>query len=299
LPASPIRLASFDARLRSLPWPARGRVEEAHAHSAVVVLADGGGLVLLAAGRPLVPWGVRLPAEARLPGPGSAVLLEDGRLRILEPGREQEPFFFEGEGQELHVPCRVERAKPGRVAASVWAELPDRTRALLRGSAPPTDPTDRTDRSDRSERSQPGFDQLEIHLLTFTLKEILSCVLRPAGQPAMATVVRRLAGLGRGSTPAGDDLLAGAAAAARALGLPGARALCGCLAELPAGHTTPAGGAMLREAARGYYPAPLATAARSLPRLDPAPLRDLAGLGATSGADMLAGFLAMLEEPHA
>ncbi len=292
MPAATARLASFDARLGADPRPRHGRVTESYRHAAVVEL-EGGGLVLLTHDRPLVPWGVSLPEEAPLPGPGSHLLLEGARLCLAEPGREEDTFFFEGVGQDLFVPCREEALHARQWSWQAWAELPPRTRELLQPGGRQTEPAVPTAAPSLT------FAQRELALLSSTLQELLSSVLVLDGAPDMTEPVRRLVGLGRGSTPSGDDLLTGASAAARATGRAGARALCACLSDLPCGLTTPAGHAMLGEAARGFYPAPLAAAARALPGLDPDQLKALASLGATSGADMLAGFLATLEEPHA
>lgn len=145
------------------------------------------------------------------------------------------------------------------------------------------------------------FDRLELTRLGLALEALAASVLSGCrGSPArLGTAVRGLLGLGRGTTPSGDDLLAGAAAAARAGGLPGARCLCQTLAELAPGSTTPAGEAMLREAAAGFFPHPLAALARSWPEPRRATLDALIGIGVSSGADMLAGFLAITEGRHA
>lgn len=115
-----------------------------------------------------------------------------------------------------------------------------------------------------------------------------------------ALAVEDLVGLGPGSTPAGDDALTGVAAAVRRLapGLPPEtwERLAGSIGALPPTATTEAGRAMLFHAARGRFVAPLAALARALG--DPA--ADLSArtaavlcVGARSGADMLAGFLAL------
>jgi hypothetical protein len=107
----------------------------------------------------------------------------------------------------------------------------------------------------------------------------------------------RLAGLGGGLTPAGDDFVLGVLLAAWA-GLygPGAERLGGKIAEAAAPLTTSLSGAYLRAAARGecsdywhrLFAALLGSDAAGLR----AALSALLAVGHTSGADALAGFLA-------
>ncbi|MBL8055729.1 MAG: DUF2877 domain-containing protein [Anaerolineales bacterium] len=114
--------------------------------------------------------------------------------------------------------------------------------------------------------------------------------------PALAGVAV-LAGLGGGLTPAGDDFIVGALLAAWA-GLcgPGAVALAGPLADEAARRTTTLSGAYLRAAARGECSAAWHAVLAALQAGDAlglaAATAALAGIGHTSGADGLAGFLA-------
>lgn len=303
LPNATARSHAFDARLRALPAGLAGRVTSRHAHSAVAELEGGGALVLLAAGRPLVPWGVRLPPGQELPAAGSRLRLEGDRLTLAAPRGGPRDFCLEGSGQDLFVPIAEKtgaeekgllegEGRDQARLAGLWDALPERTRQLLTAR-----PIGRT-------ALRATFAELELARLTSSLGELLACLhsprLRdPAGAERLAGAVRGLLGLGRGSTPSGDDLLTGAAAAARARGLPGARGLCDALADPPPGATTPTGRAMLREAAAGFFPAPLASIARAWPAPRPSALEALGGLGASSGADMLAGFLALMEGSHA
>jgi hypothetical protein len=103
-----------------------------------------------------------------------------------------------------------------------------------------------------------------------------------------------LAGLGTGLTPAGDDFLAGAMLRAW-LAHPSPEPWCHALAEAAAPRTSTLSAALLRAAARGECTAAwhallqaLATGSREahLPAL-----HSVLAHGATSGADMLAGFL--------
>lgn len=107
----------------------------------------------------------------------------------------------------------------------------------------------------------------------------------------------RLAGLGGGLTPAGDDFVLGVLLAAWA-GLYGAGAECQALpiAEAAAPRTTTLSAAYLRGAARGECSAYWHSLFAALLKTDGVELRQalatLLAVGHTSGADALAGFLA-------
>jgi hypothetical protein len=110
--------------------------------------------------------------------------------------------------------------------------------------------------------------------------------------------VRRAVGLGFGSTPSGDDFLTGLVAASYVCPGPGdfTRDLVAAV-DSAAGSTTLPSGFMLRAAIRGYFSEPLVNllSALATTEADAAEARDwvdaVAGLGATSGEDMLAGVL--------
>jgi len=111
---------------------------------------------------------------------------------------------------------------------------------------------------------------------------------------ALRRGVRRLAGLGVGLTPAGDDFLAGLMLRAW-LVHPGPEDFCRLVVEAAAPRTTALSAAFLRAAARGEcsaaWHALLATLAGGGPgSLDKA-VRGVVAHGHTSGADTLAGFL--------
>jgi hypothetical protein len=102
----------------------------------------------------------------------------------------------------------------------------------------------------------------------------------------------QLAGLGRGLTPAGDDLLLGVMLWAW-LAHPSPPDFCRALAEAAVPRTTTLSAAWLRAAADGQFGAPLhqlVTALVGRGDLESAAGRVLA-YGATSGADTLAGLL--------
>jgi hypothetical protein len=109
---------------------------------------------------------------------------------------------------------------------------------------------------------------------------------------------RRLAGLGAGLTPAGDDFLAGVMLCAW-LTHPAPRRLCHQLVETAAPRTTTLAAAFLRAAADGECSVAwhrlLAALGDGCELRLAAAVQDVLAHGATSGADMLAGFLWM---PH-
>jgi hypothetical protein len=108
--------------------------------------------------------------------------------------------------------------------------------------------------------------------------------------------VRRLAGLGEGLTPAGDDALAGYAAWRRATGAPVH------LSALAAGRSSPLGQAYLRCAERGELPeagaAALAAVLAGDCRAASAAAVALSDWGASSGAASLWGIEAGVAEPR-
>jgi hypothetical protein len=107
-----------------------------------------------------------------------------------------------------------------------------------------------------------------------------------------------LAGLGGGLTPAGDDFIVGVLLAAWAgLYAPGAHMLAPSLAEAAAARTTTLSAAYLRAAAQGECIAHWHALFAALVQADgaalPAAVSALVSIGHTSGADALAGFLAV------
>jgi len=116
-----------------------------------------------------------------------------------------------------------------------------------------------------------------------------------------------LVGLGPGLTPTGDDVLVAVLATARRLAADellsaaAAARLAEVVAEIPAGVTTPVAHRLLTEAAAGRFPAPLARLVEALG--DPSVGHDalaelvarLVAIGAHSGADWLAGVVALAQ----
>jgi len=121
--------------------------------------------------------------------------------------------------------------------------------------------------------------------------------LRSGGTETAVAGARRLAGLGGGLTPAGDDFILGVLLASWA-GLYGAGAerQAGPIVEAVAPRTTLLSAAYLRAAARGECSAYWHGLFAALLKADAAELRQalatLLAVGHTSGADALAGFLA-------
>lgn len=197
----------------------------------------------------------------------------------------------------LPLPCRELDPLPGPVSrASLVLDLaciplPARTRGLLSGEG--GDP-------DSVERRVFRWAHARASALVATL--VSGDVRVAAYRPDAAA----LTGLGPGLTPTGDDLLVGLAAMSRRLAGGGllevraAVAFSSVLAGLPSEETTPAAHLLLREASRGRFPAVLATVVELIgnPHADAESLRTvaerLAATGAHSGADLLAGALALV-----
>ena len=116
---------------------------------------------------------------------------------------------------------------------------------------------------------------------------------------ALAQAARSLMGLGEGLTPAGDDwlvgMLAGLHRLAQRWALEGGHLSSVLVGEAPA-RTTTVGAAFLAHALTGEFSEPVRdlVTAGSLPRARAAGAR-LAVMGATSGADTLAGMRATLD----
>lgn len=195
------------------------------------------------------------------------------------------------------LPCRPLDPPAGRVSrASLVLDLacipvPARSRALLSGETE-------------------GFGVVDAAVVKWAharveslVKTLLSGDVRVAGYRPDAAA---LTGLGPGLTPTGDDLLVGLAAMARRLvggGLVEARAAVAfgtSLAGLPGADTTPTARKLLTQASTGVFPVVLAEFVETLgsPNAETERLRTVTGrltsTGAHSGADLLAGALALV-----
>ncbi|MCL4809191.1 MAG: DUF2877 domain-containing protein [Thermoanaerobaculia bacterium] len=196
------------------------------------------------------------------------------------------------------LPCRELDPLPGPVSRATLVldlaciPLPARTRSLLSGREGAPDSVE-----DRVFR----WAHARLRALVTTL--LAGDVRVAAYRPDAAA----LTGLGPGLTPTGDDLLVGLAAMARRLaggGLVEIRAAVAystALAGLPSEETTPAAHLLLQNAAKGLFPSVLASAVEMIgnPHADAEALRTLterlAATGAHSGADLLAGAVALAQ----
>jgi hypothetical protein len=263
----------FDRHLVEHVHSFSGRIGQVYARTAVVVPENGGPLLaLLHPESPLVPCGMEAPFDAVRPGlvvtkTGRSVQVGDFQLRLT------------GEGQSLRSGTSAWSADAlqERLAA---LRLPERTRALL-GLG----------------KCSSGVDGLittaagaELGRLVGRLKD------GAAGSGSYREITGKLAGLGPGSTPSGDDLLLGVCALAWRLASAGMLhkesldGLVMSLKELPADATTRTGREMLAHASRGAF---FETLLQFVETLDDRAARRLEQTGGKSGCDMLAGVVAL------
>lgn len=195
------------------------------------------------------------------------------------------------------LPCRALDPLPGPISrASLVLDLaciflPARSRSLLTGQG---------GEPGSIEESVVRWAHARVRALVVTLTD--GDVRVAAYRPDAAA----LTGLGPGLTPTGDDLLVGLAAMSQRLvggGLVDARAAVAfstALAGLPSEETTPEAHRLLGNASKGLFPSVLASAVEMIgnPNADPESLHALttrlAAVGAHSGADLLAGALALV-----
>lgn len=271
----------FDRHLVEHVHTFNGRIGQVYTRTAVSVSDnEGPRLALLHPESPLVPCGMEVPWEAVRPGrmvakTGRLVWVGDLSLRLT------------GEGQSL-------RSDPAGWSADKMDErlsalrLPKRTRALL----------GLCECSSRLEGKVTAAIRTELELLVGHLRNGAAGIERYRG------IVGKLAGLGPGSTPTGDDLLLGVCALAWRLasaGLIGRESLDGfaaSLAELPPDKTTPTGREMLAHAARGSFFETLlrfvdALGGQTTPEGLASAAEQLEQTGGRSGFDMLAGVVAL------
>jgi hypothetical protein len=273
----------FDRHLVERVRAFTGRIERVYTRAAVVSPEDGGSpLVFLRPRGALVPCGMEVPWERVAPRPGLMVA-QAGRL-VRAGGS---VLRLTGAGQSLRADAPGWRADGFGQRLSAL-RLPERSRALLglRQSG------------SRQERlvaaaAGPGLRRLVGRLLGGA-----------TGAESYRHPVGSLAGLGPGSTPTGDDLLAGVCALAWRLcaaGLLSPKSLEGFTAtldELPPYATTRTGREMLAHAARGAFFETLLRfvealgEGRSKDGIDTAAGR-LERTGGKSGCDMLAGVVAL------
>ena len=193
------------------------------------------------------------------------------------------------------LPCRALAAPSGVSPAGLGRDLaalslPERTAALLTGNA----------------AGLGVVDAAGVRWVHARTRSLVATVLgKEVRVAAYRADVSGLTGLGPGLTPTGDDLLVGLAAMGRHLAASGlvepraVLALSTSFAGLPARETTPVARDLLAKAAKGHFPSVLAAVVERFgsARSDAGSLRTLveklAATGAHSGADLLAGALAL------
>ncbi len=266
--------ARFDAELLTGARYRRGRLAAVFAHSAYAECEDGELLTLLHPSRELVPLGIVVPWET-VPAGGQFVVLEGRVLRLGEAA-----VVLDGRGTSLHLPEKLWPPSRGAVRKQL-AELalPPRTQAIL-GS-----------------RQEGDVIATEVSALRGGLAHLVAALY---DEGELEAAVRELVGLGLGSTPSGDDIIVGAAAAA--LRLRGflrrnaTDALQAVLRLIPPSATTRVSRARFTQAARGAFPEALVRLATHLgvENFDlTADTLLLSDVGSQTGSDMLAGVAAV------
>ncbi len=284
---TPIPVHRFDRQFVEILPDFKGRVARVYSHAAILRPTHQGPLItLLPASQDLVPYGISIPWDLVRPAVDQQVSLH-GRLLTLPAGQ---PLQLEGAGVNLGIDafcknldwaaCRQELAK---------IPLPIRTRDLL----------------DPEALVGHGIEQEIVRTAGSRLRKLIERLFGPEDCEPFCPFVSGLAGLGPGSTPSGDDLLLGVAAAASAMTVAGLmphgnlRKYLAALEELPADATTETGREMIAHAVRGAFPEPLLRFVASLGRHKEnkshvsRQAARLTRIGNHSGCDMLAGALAL------
>lgn len=252
-----------------------GRVHSAFARTVNVVLdglGEAGWLSLHGPGPIPSPFGIacaRAPVTADLAG--VAVLIERDALivgRVLRLRMDGARVC--GGALPSPAPLPPVVACLARALGAGRGGLLPVTASVLAGTPPPADPLGHL-----------AAPVLAVLLVATAARDASACV----------AAARGLLGLGPGLTPAGDDCLAGWLAGLRAAGARGrglaetaGPGLLGAARE----RTGPLSRAFLAAAAVGAVAEPVR---RFVAAPDAARLQGLLGLGATSGADLLAGYL--------
>jgi hypothetical protein len=178
--------------------------------------------------------------------------------------------------------------------------LPARTAALLEraGEGPGT-------LESRTTTGSGSIEARTVDLVAERLTLLLDGIYDLSEQADLVSLTRALSGLGPGLTPTGDDLLVGIAAACQRLVAggywPAARgdSLVAALAEIGDTGTTAVAREMVNQAAAGRFPDALTSFVELLGDRETdaaqaqAAVERLAAIGAHSGADMLAGVVAL------
>lgn len=235
-----------------------GRVHSVFARAVNLEWADGALATLHGPGPLRAPFAATVERVAllRAQRPGAAVAVEAGRLRL--PGL---TLTWE---TAAAVDCAIPTPPPGLDPVVIDA-LRERT-------ARPT-----------------GLDSPR----GVAARAALAAAIRSGDPDALVAAATGLLGLGEGLTPAGDDCLVGALAVLHAVGHPAlVRVPAGsaAVARAAAERTTAIGREFVTHALAGRFSEPVLALlrARSARAATSAAAR-LAGFGATSGADTLAG----------
>lgn len=204
------------------------------------------------------------------------------------------------------------RAAPAPVDLDVLAghlgavRLPARATMLLDRvgtGGPSCRPVDAAHSSTASESI--SLEDLAVELLAEHLTRLLDGIFDATVPPDMIALARALSGLGPGLTPTGDDLLVGVAAACHRLvaggywPAPRRDVLAASLTAMGDTGTTTVARDMVGQAAAGSFPEVLTGFVELLGDRDigadqiQAAIGRLAAIGAHSGADMLAGVVAL------
>jgi len=261
----------FDRRL--LGSSVTGRVVSVH-RTAAIVRTDPRGqlLTLLPEAHWLVPLGIARGGEP-IARRGDLVVLRD---RTLRWGNRPSVALM-GEGVDLGVATRPLSAR------------------LLREQLECVDASQTT--------ASDGVVGAAVAESRLRLEGLVAAALGGESARSLERSVQSLVGLGPGSTPTGDDLLTGMAAAMYRFCAAGALDL-GCLAALRAslravrpGATTPVSTEMLRHAAEGQFLEPLIRLVHSLGAGSPRDLGEaasaLSAIGSHSGNDLAYGAVAI------
>lgn len=254
-----------------LPAPQTGRVLSAHARAVNLILADGQVLSLLHRALGNGPGAVLVAGEWPLPWRQGDEIRINGSM-ILGPGlaldTARAPRWAPPPVPLVAGAQRLRSARQQAVVAllrdgSLAGLLPAALTAM--GLPRRGDPL--------HDMALPGLAALREH--------------------RWADAVRRLAGLGPGLTPSGDDLLAGYTVTLHRAQLPAAAPMS---AALTSAATTPLSLHFLRWAALGVAGEHQLTWIDSVLAGSPGPLDPVLAHGATSGADWAAGALLALDE---
>ena len=248
-----------------------GRVHSVFTRAINVEWAGGRLLTLHGPGPLRAPFAAAVESVAlrRAQRPGAVVTVEPGRLRL--------PGVRLAWGDATRVECAVPIPPPGldRSVIDVLRAL-DRRHATDRGPAP-----------DR--RHATGLDSPR----GVAARAALSAAIGAHDASGLIGAARGLLGLGEGLTPAGDDCLVGALAVLHAVGHPAlvhAPAVATAIARVAVERTTAVGREFVVHALAGRFSEPVLALLRARSPLEAADAATcLAGLGATSGADTLAG----------